>query len=60
MHANTTYKGVKIAVWNQGGRVVASLVRGDIVEHHTIEHNPIEALHLTAKVAITRAKGLLK
>lgn len=57
--ASTTYKGVAITVYLKGTTAIASLVRGDQVEHHTIEHNPTRALILTTEEAMTRAKGLL-
>lgn len=59
LSANTTYKGVRIGVYLRDGRAVASLVKGDRVEHHIIENNPIEAHRLTNRQALLRAKGLL-
>lgn len=60
LNANTTYRGVRIAVYLRNGQAIASLVRGSLVEHHVIEQNPIDAHRLTNEQALTRAKGLLK
>lgn len=60
LFARTEHKGVTITVYLRDTKAMAALVRGDLVEHHVIEHNPMRAIDLSKAEALRRAKGLLK
>ncbi len=60
LFAREEHRGVTITVFLKDTRAVAALCRGACVEHHVIESNPLKAASLTARQAMTRAKGLLQ